>query len=294
MDVICKGKFADDRNCTYKAQPNGYCKIHKSQAEPVKSCITITFGDVAENHVRMQKIGVEAKEGFSLNDVIKFKEFFDQLGYKTEIFCLNAFLESWDNPDNIKADDAHILIVRNGCNALLSDIGKDKDQLHAALNRLEWDTKAIMYKKVVNKKARYNLCFGGEHQNADIENGKGTVIAFDEVPELFHIRTKLSTICKDKCSNLAAEGNLYYDVKKCGIGFHGDAERKLVLAIRFGESMELAYQWYYKTKRVGIMAKFMLHHGDFYIMSAKAVGNDWQKKNILTLRHAAGCASFLK
>ena len=29
-----------------------------------------------------------------------------------------------------------------------------------------------------------------------------------------------------------------------------------------------------------------------YIMSDKAVGYDWKSRNILTLRHAAGCAKF--
>jgi hypothetical protein len=29
-------------------------------------------------------------------------------------------------------------------------------------------------------------------------------------------------------------------------------------------------------------------------MSDKAVGNDWKKKTIYTLRHAAGCEKFTK
>jgi hypothetical protein len=29
-------------------------------------------------------------------------------------------------------------------------------------------------------------------------------------------------------------------------------------------------------------------------MSDKAVGFDWKKKNIMTLRHAAGCEKFLE
>jgi hypothetical protein len=31
-----------------------------------------------------------------------------------------------------------------------------------------------------------------------------------------------------------------------------------------------------------------LNDGDMYIMSEKAVGTDWKKKNICTLRHSAG------
>jgi hypothetical protein len=36
----------------------------------------------------------------------------------------------------------------------------------------------------------------------------------------------------------------------------------------------------------------MLNHGDIYIMSDKAVGYDWKKRKIPTLRHAAGCKKF--
>jgi hypothetical protein len=67
---------------------------------------------------------------------------------------------------------------------------------------------------------------------------------------------------------------------------------KLVIGLRFGESMNLCYQWYYQTKAVGKKYVIELHSGDLYIMSSKAVGNDWKKKNIYTLRHAAGCTKY--
>ena len=37
-----------------------------------------------------------------------------------------------------------------------------------------------------------------------------------------------------------------------------------------------------------------LNHGDIYIMSEKAVGTDWKKNSILSVRHAAGCDKYLK
>lgn len=36
----------------------------------------------------------------------------------------------------------------------------------------------------------------------------------------------------------------------------------------------------------------MLHYGDLYIMSKKAVGTDWKKKIIPTLRHTAGNSKY--
>lgn len=37
---------------------------------------------------------------------------------------------------------------------------------------------------------------------------------------------------------------------------------------------------------------FPVDGGDIYVMSEKAVGTDWKKKNLYTLRHATGCSKF--
>ena len=37
-----------------------------------------------------------------------------------------------------------------------------------------------------------------------------------------------------------------------------------------------------------------LDHGDLYVMSEKAVGEDWKKSASLTLRHCAGAEKYLK
>ena len=52
--------------------------------------------------------------------------------------------------------------------------------------------------------------------------------------------------------------------------------------------MNLNFNWFYKFKSIGNTLKIELNHGDMYIMSEKAVGTDWKKKNIYTLRHSAG------
>ena len=49
---------------------------------------------------------------------------------------------------------------------------------------------------------------------------------------------------------------------------------------------------YYKTERVGKELKLMLNHSDLYVMSEKATGFDWHKRNIYTLRHAAGADKY--
>ena len=51
--------------------------------------------------------------------------------------------------------------------------------------------------------------------------------------------------------------------------------------------MNLHFNWFYNSKSVGETLKLTLNNGDMYIMSEKAVGNDWKKRSIYTLRHSA-------
>ena len=92
---------------------------------------------------------------------------------------------------------------------------------------------------------------------------------------------------------MVAEGNYYFDVAKCGIGFHGDAERKKVIALRLGQSIPLHFQWFHKWLPLGERCKLMLNEGDVYMMSQKATGWDWKKYSICSLRHAAGATKYL-
>ena len=65
-----------------------------------------------------------------------------------------------------------------------------------------------------------------------------------------------------------------------------------MIAIRLGTSMPIYYNWFYKSEPKGQRMLIQLNHGDMYIMSEKAVGNDWKLKNKPTLRHAAGAAKY--
>ena len=88
--------------------------------------------------------------------------------------------------------------------------------------------------------------------------------------------------------------NYFFGAKKCGIGWHGDSERKKVVGLRIGGSMVLKFRWFHKHKGVGKSFEVMLNDGDMYIMSEKSVGYDWKKSSIFTLRHSAGCNKYVK
>ena len=249
---------------------------------------SLTFGDVAENHRGMQKIGTLSNSGFNLDDINNMKTWFEGKGCVCEITILHSLLDERLQKDN----EAYLLVVKNAVNALL-DNENGKDDLFNEQDELEKDTKAFMYGRVVNKHARHNLCFGELHQEPNYEKGMGTVYAFDEVPHLKQIRYKLGEIIGEKGVNLQAEGNYYYDVKKCGIGFHGDTERKKVIAFRLGAKIPLCYAWYHNHNAISdIVTIDNLEHGDMYVMSEKTTGFDWKSKTKYTLRHSAGCKKY--
>ena len=52
--------------------------------------ITLTFGEMAENHKGMQIIGKKASKGLSTVELLQIKNNFEKLGYKSLIYNLNT------------------------------------------------------------------------------------------------------------------------------------------------------------------------------------------------------------
>jgi alkylated DNA repair dioxygenase AlkB len=246
---------------------------------------TITFGDQAENHKGMQIIGNLANvgDGFNNDDMKQIMINWSDIGAECELLNLAELSGLSGLPD------ASVLIIRNGLEML--EIPPD-DMFEEQLS-LDYDKLAYMYGRVVNKKARWNICFGNDNQDPDYENKKGRIVEWNEVPLLKVFMELMPDLFGEKANKLYGEGNYYYDINKCGIGYHGDSERRKVIAVRLGASMPLYYQWYKDNKPVGNRIKVPLNHGDIYVMSEKAVGTDWKRKSIYTLRHAAGCNNFV-
>jgi alkylated DNA repair dioxygenase AlkB len=263
-----------NKNCENKKLQNILKLYYENKIRKFKDTYTITFGDQAENNIGMQKIGKLSNEGFTCKEL---KKLYNEYNYKMEFINLSKYTEE-------KTDEACILIFRNFINA---------DDLYDEQKKLNYDSKALMRGRVVNKLARHNLCFSNKSQEPDYCNGKGRIISYEDVPHLHKLLEKLPIIFGEKANDLVAEGNHYYDIKKNGIGFHGDGERKKVIAIRLGASMPFHFQWFQNSKPIGKRVELILNHGDMYIMSQKAVGFDWKKRKIPTLRHAAGSNKYL-
>jgi hypothetical protein len=142
-------------------------------------------------------------------------------------------------------------------------------------------------------------------QEPDYRAGKGRIVDLCTKKALDAVVTEVLTIFNQILEESGSdsrvqinvvEGNRYYS-PKTGIGFHGDTERVIVIALTIGGggNYPIVWRWFHKGKIVGEPINVGLNDGDLYIMSEKAVGVDWMTfKRGFTLRHAAGAEKYRK
>lgn len=253
-------------------------------------CYTITYTlGMVENFVGMEQIGKKDKKGFKYTDLKDIKRVCESKGKFCELLNLKKLAGLKNNND---VGNAYVLVIR--------DFVDDERKLYSEQSKIDYDKQKLMRGKIVNSHARYNVCFGVNNQTPNLANGKGTIVAFDNIPKTKKIRNNIAEVLNESLKSninkdeILAEGNHYYDIDKCYIGAHGDGERKTIFGVRVGADFPLYYRWFFQYKPVGKLIEIDLHSGDMYIMSEKASGNDWKKSSIYTLRHAAGKKDVLK
>ena len=183
-----------------------------------KKCYTITYGDVAENHAKMQKIGELHANGYSIEKLLEIEEKVKSEGLITEMINLNEEIDE-------SFEQARVLVIRGAVQHIFGELELDTKDLMEENDNLTMDKHALMRGRVVNKHARWNLCFADEDQEPNYEDGKGRIVSWKHIPMMSRIREVISEWTDDVLLN--AEANYYYDISKCGIGFHGDGERRL-------------------------------------------------------------------
>lgn len=296
-----------------------------------KSAICVTCGEQSENHhgMAMQGDGLAAR-GFSVGRLRQVGSAFEAMGGVAELIDMKE-MAALTAEECEGVENAAVLVLRDGVDILLGNVCRAKigelqpgegwsDAECAAiasvmaekacakammkeLTSFEWDKTYwdVRRGKELNKRARWNVCFGEGGQKADMELRKGTIVAYSDVPLLAAWKAEMQRLCGEE--HWEAEGNYYYDIRKCYIGYHGDAERKKVVAASLcteGEVRELNWNWFRDSKPFGKRIRLQLRSGDCYIMSEKATGYDWRKTvkivekggekvrvRLATLRHAA-------
>ena len=279
--------------------------------------ISLTMAPGGENHRGNQLIGrMPIKgEGFKYSDIdIMGEQIRKSMGDNVEVLNLNNLsgVEVINGLNN--EDQARVLILRNWAS-------KDKtEQIYKECVEDKWDSKYLdpnKYRteikdgkevkvrgKVMNKLARTNLCYvAGMSQEPEYIEGKGTIVDLNTKStlnsEVLRLRTTLQEALVEGGSDSkveinVVEGNRYYDLKKTGIGFHGDTERVVVICLTIGGGggYPMRFQWFKDGMPIGNSIDLALNDGDVYIMSEKSVGADWKLRSKYTLRHAAGAEKY--
>lgn len=290
----------------------------------MSQAFTLTFGDCGENDSKgMEKIGNRAVTGISVAELFQAKTIIDSLGGTTEIYDLRQLLSP---PDRELAHEAAVLVIRNGVNFMCHDIVEEITTMSSSwsipipsnypnimfqeLAQIPMDKQRVVMRKaeidgvkmdytvpiLQDKHARHNICIGDFDQEPEIIKGKGRVVNFSRLPAIARLRSRLGLFLGYKTAKLIGEVNHYYNLKECGINYHGDTERRIVVGVRLGSPFPLAFKWFKNTKAYSAPFEIpMLNHGDMYVMSEKAVGYDWKRHagGLLTLRHAAGFGKFI-
>ena len=208
---------------------------------------SLTIGNGGENHTGMEFLGNMRKsgQGWDLNRLLGAKDIMENIfNKKVDLFNLNELcLDGVEIPVNCeKPKPGYLMIIRN---FLTDEVHKN---FKKELSSYEWDRKYYdtRRKKVLNKLARANVCYGKKGRKADFQNKKGTIIGFDKSPLVENLLRVVEILMKDK--DLIVEGNQYDDVTKNGIGPHGDTERVCVACLRVGESMPMKFGMFWNLK----------------------------------------------
>ena len=238
--------------------------------------VALTFCECSEPHVGMDKNGQQAEHGFSC---LTLKDLAHK--HNAEYYDLGEYA-----PAGQQVPEAGLLVIRNYFKS------SHADSMFLEQLALQWDRKVFMYGGVRNKRARWNLCYDYNAQEPDYAQKKGRVVPWSSLPQTSIARSLISRDFDLPLEILRAEGNYYYD-KSCGIGFHGDAERKIVVGVSLGRTMPLVFRWYHQCEPQGTPFQVEINHRDLYIMSDYATGNNWKHRSKWTLRHAAGAPKYV-
>jgi len=269
---------------------------------PGKRLCTATFADCGENEPGMEMIGKMGGEEMA-HTVADLEAMRDELvakGVDAKVHKFDALAEGKVPEGLPRKPEAAVLVIRRH-DALVT--AGDVSTIERELWKTPIDTVAMMgrgkRRAIMNKNARHNNCMtdnavrpASVAAKEDYAEGRGSVADLQTIPELVGLRDRLSTLVKRDLP--VVENNFYYEIgAKCGIGWHGDKERRVTVLMRFGEAskeMDLKFQWFWNYKATGPIFQFHLKSGDIVVMSRVANGKDWDDAPMKrwTMRHATG------
>lgn len=191
---------------------------------PGSCAVSLTFCDVGENGPGMQKLGVPTERPVTVEDLKRMKGCYEGRNGTADFFDLRAALL-----DGVDANvfpnfvpESAVLVMRDFANHVLGQetIKKIEHEVESMKRDGLVDTKVLMRGSVKNKHARHNNVIADLDQSPDYTSGKGTVVKFENYPAIESMRQVAKTWMNQQ-HPLVCEQNRYFDVKDCGIGWHG-------------------------------------------------------------------------
>jgi len=181
------------------------------------------------------------------------------------------------------ARDAAVLVIK--LPPALADAARDE------VEAMPFATKTIgRGGKVCDAHTRHLCYVGPRPQEAEPATGRQPVRTWEQLPASTAVRDHLHAILGDyDC--IVGCALKYPDIRSCGIGFHGDSERRKSLVVRLGANSSkhpLWFRWMLRFDPVSPPVPVHLDHGDVAIACQVAVGTDWKCSSIPTIRHATG------
>ena len=285
---------------------------------------SLTCAPGGENHAGMEIIGINPVKGEGLTafDMEGLQPYLKNLEdvNADKVILLN--LNEMSNVGIIKEkevdDQARVLILKDWVQDVIGS--EATENIYEEIAADAWDAEYLdpnKYRteivdgvetrirgKRMNKLARTNLCYVQDReQEPAVFEGKGRIVDLKKKNVLNQAVDKLKQQISDGLVSIGSktkveinvvEGNRYYNLKKTGIGFHGDTERVIVICITIGGGGDypMRWQWFKDGMPIGKHIDIKLNDGDVYIMSEKAVGSDWKLSSLYTLRHSAGAEKY--
>ena len=270
-----------------------------------RDAITATLCTPRENMYSMTKLYTGADNGITTEQLEKHAVAAEEMGFVVERVDLRAGVAGVPVPESAlplgtppgQWPAATVIILRDAVGGFLQmPAAEGREVVYGELCDIRYDTKMWMdrQKKALNAHARYTSVVADCERDSTMDfDGQGVINHFRTTPFFDKLRRQVSGFLGRE-TPLISEINRYSDVKKAGIGWHGDAERALWSLVRLGpgtHEMPLMFQWFHKSEPYGRIQKLNLRWGDVCFFSSKATGFDFGKPSLLTLRHAAGSST---
>lgn len=202
---------------------------------PAQCAVSLTFANRGENEKGMEIIGGPPSKLVNM-DILKAAKM--QWTGEAELYDLSAMVDQ-DLVSKNSGGGSGILVLRQFAQRLLGEDAPDhiEHELEVQKHNGKIDTKALIRGQVKNKNARHNNVMAHFDQASEHAAGKGTVVKIKDYP-FINALTSHAAMWMQQDNPLICEQNRYFDVKSCGIGWHGaiDFQSTFMLLIHYTET----------------------------------------------------------